>query len=113
MLAEGLRAFLHIVREGHPHTPIVALSPILRADAESTPNRLGATLADLRAAFEAVVRERRAAGDAALCLVSGLPLLGRERFPDGIHPDDQGHAQLARVLGPLHTHAMAGGAPHA
>jgi lysophospholipase L1-like esterase len=113
MLAEGLRAFLHIVREGHPRVPIVALSPVLRADAESTPNRLGATLADLRAAFEAVVRERRAAGDAALCLVSGLPLLGRERFPDGIHPDDQGHAQLARVLGPLHTHAMAGGAPHA
>jgi lysophospholipase L1-like esterase len=113
MLAEGLRAFLRIVREGHPHTPIVALSPVLRADAESTPNRLGATLAQLRAAFEAVVAERSAAGDGALRLVSGLPLLGRERFPDGVHPDDRGHAQLARVLGPLHTRAIAGGAPHA
>jgi lysophospholipase L1-like esterase len=111
MFAEGLRAFLDIVREGHPHTPIVALSPILRADAESTPNRLGATLADLRAAFEAVVAERRAAGDAAIQLVPGLPLVARERFPDGIHPDDLGHAQLAQGLGPLHSRVIAKGAP--
>jgi len=113
MFAEGLRAFLGVVREGHPLTPIVALSPILRADAESTRNRLGATLADLRAAFEAVVRERRAAGDAAIRLVSGLPLVARERFPDGIHPDDLGHAQLARALGPVHSQAIGEGAPHA
>lgn len=112
LFAEGLRAFLGIVREGHAHTPIVAVSPILRADAESTPNRLGATLADLRAAFEAVVAERRAAGDAALLLVPGLPLVSRERFPDGIHPDDLGHAQLARALGPLHLRAIGKGAPH-
>jgi lysophospholipase L1-like esterase len=113
MFAEGLRAFVRIVREGHPQTPIVALSPLLRADAESTPNRLGATLADLRAAFEAVVGERRAAGDAAILLVSGLPLVSRERFPDGIHPDDLGHAQLARALGPVHSRALAKGASHA
>lgn len=113
MFAEGLRAFLRVVRQGHPRTPIVALSPILRADAEATPNRLGATLADLRAAFEAVVRECNAAGDGAILLVPGLSLVDRERFPDGIHPDDLGHAQLARVLGPLHAQALARGASHA
>jgi len=113
MFAEGLRAFLAIVRQGHPRTPIVALSPILRPDAEGAPNRLGATLADLRGAFEGVVRERQAAGDARLHLVSGLPLVSRARLPDGIHPDDQGHAELARALGPVLVEALREGAAHA
>ena len=113
LFAAGLRAFVAIVRAGHPHTPIVALSPILRADAETQPNRLGATLRDLRAAFEAVVDELRAAGDARLTRVEGLPLVPRERLPDGIHPDDAGHAQLASALGPILREALAKGAVHA
>ena len=47
-----------VVREGHPDTPIVVTSPILRPDAETTANALGATLADLRVAMEDVTRER-------------------------------------------------------
>jgi lysophospholipase L1-like esterase len=113
LFAEGLRAFLAIVREGHPRTPIVAQSPILRPDAEATRNRLGATLADLRAAFEAVVRERQAAGDARLVLVPGRALVPRERLPDGIHPDDAGHAQLAAALGPVLSASLLEGDPHA
>ncbi len=112
LFAAGLRAFLEIVRAGHPRTPIVAISPILRADAESTPNKLGATLADLRAAFEAVIERRRAAGDRALTLVRGLALVPRERLPDGIHPDDAGHVLLARSLGPALRAALEG-ATHA
>ena len=99
LFAEGLRAFFAIVREGHPVTPIVALSPILRADAERKPNRLGATLADLRAAFERVVRERCAAGDAQLALVPGGALVPAGELPDGIHPDDRGHARIAEAVG--------------
>jgi lysophospholipase L1-like esterase len=97
----GLAAFLAIVRQRHPALPIVAVSPVLRADAESTCNRLGATLADLRSAFEAVVSERVRDGDSRLSLVPGLPLLPAERFSDGVHPDDEGHARLAAALGPL------------
>jgi lysophospholipase L1-like esterase len=97
----GLASFLAIVRQQHPALPIVAVSPLLRADAEQTCNRLGTTLADLRAAFEDVVRERTADGDTRLVLVPGLPLLPAERFCDGIHPDDEGHARLAAALGPL------------
>lgn len=101
LFAEGLRAFLAIVREGHPETPIVALSPILRADAERQKNRLGATLADLRAAFERVVEERIAAGDARLALVKGGALVPAGELPDGIHPDDRGHARIAQAVGPV------------
>ncbi|HKA16502.1 MAG TPA: GDSL-type esterase/lipase family protein [Myxococcota bacterium] len=97
----GLASFLAIVRQQHPALPIVAVSPVLRPDAESTCNRLGTTLADLRFVFEDVVRERTRGGDARITLVPGLPLLPAERFADGVHPDDEGHARLAAALGPL------------
>ena len=112
LFAEGLRAFLAIVREGHPRAPIVALSPILRPDAEATRNRLGATLADLRGTFEAVIRERQAAGDARLFLVPGQALVARERLPDGIHPDDAGHAQIAAAIGPALSDSLRKGDSH-
>lgn len=101
-VAEGLRAFLHVVREGHPETPIVIVSPIVRPDAESTPNRLGATLADLRDAIEDVAGER---DDVAL--VPGLGIVAPDQLPDGIHPGDEGHAAIAAGVEPALRKAMA------
>jgi lysophospholipase L1-like esterase len=92
-------AFIAIVRAGHPDTPIVVTSPVVRPDAEDTPNALGATLADLRAAMEDVARARIAAGDGALVLVEGGGLLEPGHLPDGIHPGDEGHALLAAAFG--------------
>jgi lysophospholipase L1-like esterase len=92
-------AFLDVVRQGHPDTPIVVASPVLRPDAESTPNRLGATLVDLRRAIEDVVRARIDAGDTQVTLVSGDGVLTAAHLPDGIHPGDEGHAILADVFG--------------
>lgn len=113
LFTSSLRDFLAIVRAGHPQVPIVAVSPILRVDAEEKRNRLGASLADLRAAFETVIREARAAGDTQLQLVPGLALVPRERLPDGIHPDDAGHAELARALGPVLAEALEKGSHRA
>ena len=108
LFAASLRAFFEIVRGGHPATPIVAISPILRPDAENTPNVLGARLGDLREAFESTVKERRKAGDGCLQLVPGRDLVAAEHLPDGIHPDDAGHAAMARALGPIHAAALEG-----
>jgi len=113
LFAASLRDFLAIVRDGHPRTPIVCVSPILRPDAEEKPNRLGAALADLRAAFEDVARSRRSAGDTRLWWVSGLTLVAAEQLPDGIHPDDAGHAEIARALGAGLAAAARGGDFHA
>jgi lysophospholipase L1-like esterase len=99
MFREQTRAFLTIVRQGHPETPIVVTSPILRPDAEATPNPLGATLADLRVAMEEVVRERIADGDDRIALVEGRELVGADDLPDGVHPGDHGHAVLAAAFG--------------
>ena len=84
---------------GHPDTPIVVTSPILRPDAETTANALGATLVDLRVAMEDLTRELIAAGDAHLTLVEGGDLIGADDLPDGIHPGDHGHAVLADAFG--------------
>jgi lysophospholipase L1-like esterase len=99
MFRENTRAFLAVVRQGHPETPIVVTSPVLRPDAEATPNRLGATLADLRAAMEDVTRECIAGGDDRLTLVPGGGLLAPDDLPDGIHPGDDGHRTLAVAFG--------------
>lgn len=99
LLEATVRAFAATVRVGHPHTPIVAVSPIVRPDAETTPNRLGATLAGLRAAYEQAVLSLGKA-DAGITLVRGGELVTAGQLADGIHPDDAGHAALAAVVGP-------------
>jgi lysophospholipase L1-like esterase len=99
MLREAMRGFLHVVRAGHPGTPVVVLSPVVRPDAERQPNRLGATLADLRAAVEEVAAERVAAGDGDVSLVPGGDLLDPALLVDGVHPGDEGHRVLAERIG--------------
>ena len=113
LFAAGLHAFLDIVRTGHPETPIVAISPLRRLDAESTPNVLGTSLADLRAAFETVVEQRREKGDTRLRLVSGLDLVSEAHMPDGIHPNDEGHRRMALALAPILAEAIREGGAHA
>jgi len=97
-------AFLHVVREGHPDTPIVVCTPVLRPDAEETPNRLGATLRDIRAAIDRAARGR---DDDRLTVVDGDGLLTAELLPDGIHPGDEGHEILARAFGGAVAGALA------
>ena len=41
MVIEGLRAFLDVVRLGHPTIPIVVMSPTVRPDAEDDPEQAG------------------------------------------------------------------------
>lgn len=100
LMRENTRAFIEIVRQAHPETPVLVQSPILRPSGESAPNRLGATLQDLRAAMEEAVRERIAAGDAHLTLVAGRDLINEELLADDVHPSDDGHRALAAALGP-------------
>ncbi|MEE3328765.1 MAG: GDSL-type esterase/lipase family protein [Myxococcota bacterium] len=106
LFAASLRAFIDVVRTVHSETPIVAISPILRPDAESTPNLLGASLGDLRNVFESVIEERQKAGDSKLILVKGMNLVREDLLPDGIHPGDAGHADMARTLGPILAEAV-------
>jgi hypothetical protein len=111
----ALHGFLDTVREGHPSTPIVLISPIAcpihedvpgptvevdGADAElytGTPRPEGEeealTLRRIRAIAEAVV-SARAGSDSALFYQDGRELLGEDdadRLYDNLHPDGEGY----------------------
>jgi lysophospholipase L1-like esterase len=101
MFREGLQAFLDTIRQQHATTPIVVASPVVRPDAETTPNRLGASLGDLREAMEDVIAERIQSGDLNLVIVPGRDLVSAAHLADGLHPSDEGHAALAAALGPV------------
>ncbi|WP_327300473.1 GDSL-type esterase/lipase family protein [Streptomyces goshikiensis] len=98
LLYETTRAFLDLLRQGHPRTPVLLVSPVLRPDAERTPNKLGATLGALRDAMERAVRDRTAAGDSFLALLPGRDLLRPEHLADGLHPNDSGHQVLGLAV---------------
>jgi lysophospholipase L1-like esterase len=100
LFREGLIVFLDVVRVGHPETPVVVASPVIRPDAETTPNKIGATLADFRRVMEEVVAERIDAGDKRMRLVPGGDMIGEGDLGDGIHPSDEGHRKMAAALGP-------------
>ncbi|GEM_PF-1291668 len=106
LVAEQLRAFLAVVRAGHPNAPLVVVSPTLRPDAEQAANRAGATLAELRLAAEEAVRERMAAGDGRLFLVEGATVVSSADLADGVYPGDEGHKRLAAAVGKYLTPLM-------
>ncbi len=113
MVTEGLWGFLEVVRQGHPTTPIVVISPVLRPEAEDMPNRLGASLGDIRHAIEMVTRDRIVCGDSTLALVTGRTIINAGHLADGIHPGDEGHQRIATTVARALTAAMqsAGEAP--
>lgn len=104
----NLMAFVRLVRDGHPTTPIAVMSAIFSCERETTENRVGLTLAAMRQEVAAAVAAMRAAGDTEIHYLDGLELLGPAdvgRLPDKIHPDDEGYAMMARRfvdrLGPV------------
>ena len=98
-MAANTDAFLRVVRAGHPGIPVVVASPVVRPDGEHTPNRLGATHADIRGAMERATQSLIDGGDQLLTLISGARVLDPTLLADGVHPGDAGHAVLAGVFG--------------
>jgi lysophospholipase L1-like esterase len=97
LLGELLRAFIGTVRSGLPEALIVVLTPIVRPDAETVPNRFGATLEDLRASMAHVGAEL-AATDPSIEIVDGTAGVAADQLVDGIHPGPLGHRRMARAV---------------
>ncbi len=107
----ALLGFLDIVREGHPDTPVVVVSPILSPPREKTKNAVGFTLEDMRTELrEAVAAYASVRSDATLHYVDGRELFGQDLaarcLPDDLHPNGDGYEALGanvveRVLAPL------------
>lgn len=122
----ALHGFLDTIREGHPETPLVVVSPIYCPIHETTPGPgqfdFGAlaegrllfraegnaddvakgklTLVTIRQKMQAIIAQR-AASDANIHYLDGLELYGaddnaRLPLPDELHPDSATHALIGR-----------------
>ncbi|HEV2445573.1 MAG TPA: SGNH/GDSL hydrolase family protein [Candidatus Sulfopaludibacter sp.] len=96
-LAQVYDPFISILRDGHPDTPIVSITPIYAAGEASGSRRNE----QMRALIRKVVSRRIAAGDTHLQLVEGTDLMGPSRVDglvDGTHPNDLGFQWMAEGL---------------
>jgi hypothetical protein len=114
MFRSVIIGFIALVREGHPHVPIVICSPIYSPDRESRSNALGIRFAAIRDEVRQAVAVVCAHGDDRVFHLDGRALLGPDQEDlylaevgvDRVHPDPDGHRALAhnfrtRVAGPL------------
>jgi hypothetical protein len=125
----GMHGFLDTVRDGHPDTPLLVVSPIWCGLHESTPGPLlpeltedgrprfratgdpaevpfgRLTLQVIRAELARIVAQR-AAADPHLHYLDGLTLYGEADaaelpLPDGLHPDPETHLLIGDRFAPI------------
>ncbi|MEV7794761.1 SGNH/GDSL hydrolase family protein [Streptomyces sp. NPDC087512] len=133
----AVHGFLDTVREGHPATPLLVVSPVLCPVQEDTPGPLGPDLEGGTLRFKAmgdpadvaagrltlnVIRDelarivaQRSAHDPHLHYLDGRELYGEDDhaefpLPDGIHPDPAGHRRIGENFARL---VFADGGPFA
>ena len=120
--SSAVHGFLDTVRDGHPDTPILVISPIIcpaaesgpgptvlgedgkisvpDPDALSAPGMLNAgrlSVGRIRELLAEIVEQRRAVGDDTLHYLDGRKLFGPADvvdLPDGLHPNGVGYARM-------------------
>lgn len=96
----AIEGFLMTVRDGHPETPLLIVSPILSPPLEETdipPCTIA--LKTMRSQLEEIVACFCEAGDAHLHYLDGLRIIGpgdEATMPDELHPDADGIRLMAR-----------------
>ncbi|TDO45687.1 GDSL-like lipase/acylhydrolase family protein [Kribbella sp. VKM Ac-2527] len=99
-----VESFVSTVRDGHPHTPLVVITPLIAPDLEGKPNAVGLTLDDVRACIELGARTLH---DPDLHLIDGRTILtpeeARHLYADEVHPTPDGYHLIADRLAPLLT----------
>ncbi len=110
-LSPVIHGFLDTIRDGHPDTPIVVISPVFCGIHEFTPGPTvmspdgrwtaagtgNLTLMDIRHALDRVVADR-VTHDRALFHFDGRRLLGEHdssHLYDSVHPDTDGYRMIA------------------
>ena len=97
----GLMAFIKIIREKHPTTPILVFSPIYFEDREDTVNNVGMTMKMMRTEIEKAIKSINDAGDSNTHYKNGLEIFKPEHvllMPDFRHPTTEGYAVIAEAL---------------
>ncbi len=119
----ALHGFLDTVREGHPNTPLLIVTPIIYPVGENHPGpsivRRGASavvdrpaelafgalsIGRIRELIADVFERRRTAGDENLHLLDGRQLFGEGDvgdLPDGLHPNNAGYRRMGERFAAL------------
>lgn len=100
-LRQNYEPFLNTLREKHPDTPILAITPIGNALEPRSPVKT--EIEKMREWIRFVASKHIAAGDQHLQIVEGTDLLGFDRMDglvDGMHPNDLGFWWMAEGLAP-------------
>jgi GDSL-like lipase/acylhydrolase family protein/salicyl acyltransferaes SsfX3-like protein len=120
----AVHGLLDTIRDGHPATPILVVSPIFCPSVEDQPGptTLGAdgtfgtapaigalregalTLRRIREILDGIVAARRDAGDVNLAYLDGLELFGADDvddLPDLLHPNDDGYRRIGERFAAL------------
>jgi hypothetical protein len=128
----AVHGFLDTVRDGHPDTPLIVITPIVCPAHEDHPGptvvgglgigvidrspqlAVGSlTLSRIRELLAEIVATRRSLGDGHLHLVDGRELFGEadlDDLPDGLHPNSAGYARMGERF---HALAFTSGGPFA
>ncbi len=112
-LGPAMTGFVRRVREGHPTTPLVVVTPIACPDRESTPNADGLTLRDIRSIVAAATTRAAELDGVPVTIVDGLDILNENEaqlLPDRLHPNSEGYELMARRLAPRLADALGGAA---
>jgi lysophospholipase L1-like esterase len=95
-----VETFISTIRQGHPATPLVVITPLPVPNHEGRPNAVGLTLDDVRTLVELGART-----DPAVEIIDGRDLLtpdeARTLYADDVHPGPGGYLLLADRLTPL------------
>ena len=105
----GLRTFrpavlgmIETIREKHPDTPLVVISPIYAAEREVRENKLGLNVSSIRSEVAAAVEILQQRGDRHLYYRDGRDWFGpadKSHLCDGLHPDAAGYKLLGYRFG--------------
>jgi lysophospholipase L1-like esterase len=94
------------IRERHPATPMLVVSPIMAPPCETAPNAADMTLQMMRQTLSELVATLRDRGDGHLHYLDGRALLGPDDLPghmsdDGVHPTAAGYELIGRRFAEL------------
>jgi lysophospholipase L1-like esterase len=94
---DSAHSMISIIREKHPTTPLMIVSPIYSASREAEGAAGGPSLKRMRELLESVVETRAKTGDRAIRYLSGLTLFDQPDapdLPDDLHPNAAGYRRM-------------------
>ncbi|WP_166356318.1 SGNH/GDSL hydrolase family protein [Phytoactinopolyspora limicola] len=104
-LLPNILGLISTIRDGHPGTPMVVMSPVVSPSRESLVGKTEMTLSEVRGQVHEAAELLQRFGDGDLHYVDGLDVLGESDAhllsDDGLHPGPEGYEHIGQSLVPI------------